>query len=76
MDTQASVRRDVAGLAGLRQSHLTYYYPTRVDLLAAVARAAIDGQLAAVDAVLNRSAPRGVAEAIAKVIVGTRTQEF
>lgn len=60
----------VAGLAGLRQSHLTYYYPTRVDLLAAVARAAIDGQLAAVDAVLNRSAPRGVAEAIAKVIVG------
>ncbi|MHC5540598.1 TetR family transcriptional regulator, partial [Singulisphaera rosea] len=26
----------VATRAGLRQSHLTYYYPTRADLLAAV----------------------------------------
>jgi AcrR family transcriptional regulator len=45
----------VATRAGLRQSRLTYYYPTRVDLLAAVGRAAIDGQLAAADAVLDGS---------------------
>ncbi len=43
----------VATRAGLRQSHLTYYYPTRVDLLTAVARAAVDRQLAAADRVLK-----------------------
>jgi len=37
----------VAARTGLRQSHLTYYYPTRADLLAAVARAAISAQQAA-----------------------------
>jgi AcrR family transcriptional regulator len=37
----------VAAGAGLRQSHLTYYYPTRADLLMAVARAAIEAQLGA-----------------------------
>jgi AcrR family transcriptional regulator len=35
----------IAARTGLRQSHLTYYYPTRADLLAAVARAAVDAQL-------------------------------
>jgi AcrR family transcriptional regulator len=59
----------VAATAGLRQSHLTYYYPTRVDLLAAVGRAAIDGQLAAVDAVLERSSAKTLASAFAKVVV-------
>jgi AcrR family transcriptional regulator len=34
----------VAARTGLRQSHLTYYYPTRADLIAAVARAAISAQ--------------------------------
>ena len=34
----------VAARTGLRQSHLTYYYPTRADLLAAVAQAAISIQ--------------------------------
>jgi DNA-binding transcriptional regulator YbjK len=43
----------VAAEAGIRQSHLTYYFPTRVDLLTAVARAAIDGQLAAIDSMLE-----------------------
>lgn len=37
----------VAARAGLRQGNLTYYFPTRTDLLAAVARVAIDAQLAA-----------------------------
>ena len=59
----------VAARAGLRQSHLTYYYPTRVDLLAAVARAAIDAQLAAVDAVFTTSSVDAGATAIAKVVV-------
>jgi AcrR family transcriptional regulator len=35
----------VAAKTGLRQSHLTYYYPTRADLLTAVTRAAIEAQL-------------------------------
>jgi AcrR family transcriptional regulator len=34
----------IAARTGLRQSHLTYYYPTRAALLAAVARAAIEIQ--------------------------------
>jgi len=46
----------VAARTGLRQSHLTYYYPTRADLLAAVARAAISAQQAAA-----RSLGEGVA---------------
>ena len=57
----------VAAEVGLRQSHLTYYFPTRVDLLAGVARVAIDRQLAAVDAILGVSSVRGAAKAIAKV---------
>lgn len=57
----------VAARAGLRQSHLTYYYPTRADLLAAVGRAAIEGQLAAVDAVFDGSSSDAVAGAIAKL---------
>ena len=44
----------VAALAGLRQSHLTYYHPTRLDLLAAIGRAAVDRQLIAVDVVLAK----------------------
>jgi AcrR family transcriptional regulator len=59
----------VAAEAGLRQSHLTYYFPTRVDLLAGVARVAIDRQLVAVDGVVGTSSVRGAAKAIANVVV-------
>ena len=59
----------VAAEAGLRQSHLTYYFPTRVDLLSAVAHAAIERQLAAVDAVVDASSARGAAKVIANVVV-------
>jgi len=38
---------NVAARAGLRQGNLTYYFATRADLLAGVARAAIDLQLGA-----------------------------
>jgi AcrR family transcriptional regulator len=43
----------VAAVTGLRQSHLTYYYPTRADLLAAVARAGMEAQLAGVRALFK-----------------------
>ena len=45
----------VARAAGVRQSHLTYYFPTRADLLQAVAYRSID----ALAGPLLRSAQRG-----------------
>lgn len=59
----------VAARARLRQSHLTYYFPTRADLLAAVARAAIDAQLAAIDAVLRHPAFRPGSGALARLLI-------
>ena len=59
----------VAAAAGLRQSHLTYYFPTRIDLLMGVARVAIDRQLVAVDGILTASSVRKAATAIASVAV-------
>jgi AcrR family transcriptional regulator len=59
----------VAAEVGLRQSHLTYYFPTRVDLLAAVARVAIDRQLVAIDSILAASSVREAAKVIANVAV-------
>jgi len=59
----------VAAVAGVRQSHLTYYYPTRVDLLAAVAHAAIERLLAAVDSVVEESTPKAAAARMASVAV-------
>ena len=59
----------VAARAGLRQSHITYYHPTRLDLLAAVGRAAVDRQLAAVDATLGALSSREeAAQAIANLV--------
>ena len=57
----------VAARAGLRQSHLTYYFPTRLALVEAVARAAIEGQLAAVDAFAGEASPKVTAASIAAV---------
>jgi AcrR family transcriptional regulator len=57
----------VAARAGVRQSHLTYYFPTRVDLLLAVARVAVDDQLATLDAALDGSSPEAAAAAIAEL---------
>jgi AcrR family transcriptional regulator len=48
----------VAAKTGLRQSHLTYYYPTRADLLTAVTRAAVEVQLAGA-----QSLTKGIASA-------------
>jgi AcrR family transcriptional regulator len=57
----------VAAEAGLRQSHLTYYFPTRVDLLAGVARVAIERQLAAMDSMVGASSAQAAAKTIANV---------
>lgn len=57
----------VAAKAGLRQSHLTYYFPTRADLLKAVARAAVERQLAAADRLLDNSSREAAAASIARL---------
>jgi AcrR family transcriptional regulator len=44
---------NVAARAGLRQGNLTYYFATRADLLSAVARTAIDLQLAGATTLLR-----------------------
>ena len=59
----------VAARAGLRQSHITYYHPTRLDLLAAVGREAVDRQLAAVAALFATPlAPADLGRAIAELV--------
>ena len=59
----------IASRADLRQSHLTYYYPTRLDLLEAVGRTAIERQLAAVDVTLSRLASLDEAAAAIAALV-------
>jgi AcrR family transcriptional regulator len=55
----------IANRVGLRQGHLTYYFPTRANLLAAVARKAIDNQLASLGRMV---ASANSTEAAAKAI--------
>jgi len=58
----------VAAMTGLRQSHLTYYYPTRADLRTAVARVAIETQLAGLRAMIKGiSSPKQAAAKISAV---------
>jgi len=57
----------VAAEVGMRQSHLTYYFPTRIDLLEAVARAAVEGQLNVVDALPDGASIDATAAALAHV---------
>src|SRR5581483_7363530 len=54
----------VARAAGVRQSHLTYYFPTRAELMQAVARHAIE-RLATDLAAAHRRSPSQTAAAIA-----------
>jgi DNA-binding transcriptional regulator YbjK len=56
----------VAARVGLRQSHLTYYFPTRNDLLAGVGRAAIESQLAMLDGLLKLRTAEEVAAVIGR----------
>ena len=59
----------VAKLADVRQSHLTYYFPTRLALLEGVARVAVDGQLAALDSLLDKSSIEALTATIARLVV-------
>src|SRR6185295_1027703 len=58
----------VAKAAGVRQSHLTYYFPTRGELLQEVARYSI-GKLAGQ---LAHSRPRSIADSIAAAAADKR----
>jgi AcrR family transcriptional regulator len=59
----------IAKLAGVRQSHLTYYFPTRADLVKAVAREAVDRQLDAIASTLQASSPKAAAALTANIAV-------
>lgn len=64
--TQPRIAKQMA----MRQSLLTYYFPTRVDLLTAIARVAVDRQLAAVHGVFDALPTiRQAAAALAVLIV-------
>jgi AcrR family transcriptional regulator len=59
----------VAKRAEVRQSHLTYYFPTRLALLEAVARIAVENQLALLDESLDVSSVQTAIKAITSVVV-------
>ena len=58
----------VARRAGLRQSHLTYYFPTRDDLLFAVADEAVERRVAALSAAAASDGPQEKLAALARVL--------
>jgi AcrR family transcriptional regulator len=63
----------IATRVGLRQGHLTYYFPTRTILLAAVARRAIDNQLASLARMAaNTESKEAAAKAIAAATLNHR----
>jgi AcrR family transcriptional regulator len=66
----------VAARAGVRQGHMTYYFPTRADLLTAVARAAIEAQSNAVTALLRgiSNTKQGVNQIAAVVVRNENTR--
>src|ERR1700721_3368751 len=58
----------VAKRADGRQSHLTYYFPTRLALLEGVARLAVDGQLAALQSIVGLTSVPAVIKNITAMI--------
>jgi AcrR family transcriptional regulator len=59
----------VAARAGMRQSHLTYYFPTRDDLLVAVADEAVRRRVAVLaEAQAEAAGPREQVAALARVL--------
>ncbi len=59
----------VAARLGVRQSHVTYYFPTRDDLLGAVAEHAVLRRIAALAAVGRARTLHGRVTALAEVLV-------
>jgi AcrR family transcriptional regulator len=60
--------------AGVRQSHLTYYFPTRTDLLVAVAERAVEDRLAVIAVSVDDSIdePHVAAASVARAIASTK----
>lgn len=63
----------ICARTGLRQSHLTYYYPTRLDLLTAVTRAAIERRR--VTAQAAAAGINSIDEAVSQIAVFTAQHE-
>ena len=62
----------VALRAGLRQSHLTYYFPTRADLLLAVADEAVRRRIEALRAAVSAEDPAAKVAGLVDVLVDPR----
>jgi len=62
----------VAQRAGLRQSHLTYYFPTRADLLLAVANEAVHRRIEALRAAVSAEDPAAKVAGLVEVLVDPR----
>jgi len=63
----------ICARTGLRQRHLTYYYPTRLDLLTAVTRAAIERRRVAAQAAA--AGINSIDEAVSQIAVFTAQHE-
>ena len=59
----------VAKRANVRQSHLTYYFPTRLALLQAVGRIVVENQLALIDVLLDVSSVQAAIKTITTAVV-------
>ncbi len=62
----------VAHRAGLRQSHLTYYFPTRADLLLAVAEEAVRRRIEVLRAAMSAENPAAKVARLVEVLVDPR----
>ncbi len=62
----------VAQRAGLRQSHLTYYFPTRADLLLAVAEEAVRRRIEELRAAVSAEDPAAKVAGLVEVLVDPR----
>ena len=62
----------VAQRAGLRQSHLTYYFPTRADLLLAVAEEAVRRRIEVLRAAVSAEDPAAKVAGLVEVLVDPR----
>jgi len=61
----------VAKAAGIKQSHLTYYFPRRSDLLLAIATHAVDTVSAELSARLEHSPPKAaLLDTLSKSVIG------
>ena len=66
----ALTQPQVARAAGIKQSHLTYYYPTRADLLLAIAEHSIAATLERfAEGLAEHPAPATIASQIAQVMI-------